>query len=486
MQVEEILNITDIPKRIQALQSQRKTTDKQIDQAKRDIDPNLHAVTDPAKRERRKTVNKKKVDGKDVESLEYKEVNRIPFAYQADIVEKRVSFMLANPLSVTTASQNPNAKKILDAIIKVNKSVKIDSANMDIAYTKFAFYEVAEYWFVTGDEKKDRYGFESEGRIRMMVFKPQDGDKLYPFYDDYGDLVAFSRSFISVDIEGKETQYFETWTNSSYTRYINDGGWKVYKGVNSEDKKSIAKLDQYVKKLGKIPIVYGYQKHTEYYKVQRPCDRNDTVASNHGDINDRHATPILMSKNAKVTEKINDFVQIEGANADLEYIAWDNATQSVEAEFNRNENAIYALSRTPKTSFEQMKGLGSTISGEGLKLLFMDAHLEVFNKMKDFDVYYTRRYNIIKSILASLNPVWKNDISDVEIDIKVTPYMTGDNREQVSTLIELYTNGMISLETACKLNPMFEDAIAEYNRIKSEKEQNESDPKELDKLMDEE
>ncbi|WP_018629201.1 phage portal protein [Niabella aurantiaca] len=474
MQIEEILQEEDLNKRIQYLQSQRKTTDDKIEEAKKQLDPNLHAVTDLTKREKRKVT---KVEGSETK-VEYKEVNRTPFAYQSDIIDKRVSFMFGNPLLVSTNSTNANAKKVLEAIQKVNEDVKIDSRNREIARTKFSYYEVAEYWATSQADKQDRYGFESEIKFRLQVFKPDDGDRLYPFFDDLGDLVAFSRGYVITNVEGKEIEYFETWTKDSYARYFkSDTGW-------TQDVSPFVSLENSrVKELGLIPVVWGYQKHTEYYKVQRLCDRNDTLASNHGDINDRHSIPILKAKNATVTSKIDDFVQIEGPDADLDYIAWDNATQSVDSEFSRNESKIYSLTRTPMMSFDAMKGMGNILSGEGLKTALMDPHLEVFNKMEDFDVYFTRRYNIVKRILGVMNKAWSNSMNEIKVSVKVIPYMAGDDITKIQTLIELYQAGMISLETACKLNPWFEDALAEYNRIKKEKEAKDSDPAELDMQM---
>lgn len=45
---------------------------------------------------------------------------------------------------------------------------------------------------------------------------------------------------------------------------------------------------------------------------------------------------------------------------------------------------------------------------------------------------------------------------------------------------------MISLETACKMNPMFEDGLAEYEKIMAEKAAADKSPSGLDDAMNDE
>lgn len=483
MILQEILQVEDIDKRIEYLKSQRNTTDEEIEKIQKQLDPNLHDVTDRAKRPMRDVSTKKlNEDGTTTTGTEKKEVNRIPFAYQDDIVNKRVSFLLSNPIQVTTASENKNAKAILSAIQAVNKSVKIDGINREAFRTKISYKEVAELWFTVEDEAKDRYGFVSPLKIKTKLFKPSEPgaegvkDRLYPYFDDYGDLIAFSRGFFIKDVKGDSIEYFETWTNSSYTRLMKSKeGWQDVTDT---------KMAAFVKAIGKIPIVYAYQPYPEWYKVQKICERQDLSASNHGDINDRHASPILKAT-GEVLEKFGDVIQMKDG-ADMDYIAWGQANLSVDGEFNRLEDKIYMLTRTAKTSFESMKGMGNAASGEGQKMLFLDAHAECLNHMESFDPYLTRRYNLIKGILGVMNLPWKRDMVEVEIDVLATPYMMGGIDEKVRLLIDQYTAGMISLETACKMNPIFEDGLAEYDKIMAEKAAADKSPSGLDDAMNDE
>ena len=62
-------------------------------------------------------------------------------------------------------------------------------------------------------------------------------------------------------------------------------------------------------------------------------------------------------------------------------------------------------------------------SARVLKLLFMDAHLKVQDKMEIFDEYLQRRTNIVKAYIAMFNQKLEADADDLDIEPEVTPYM---------------------------------------------------------------
>lgn len=498
MTIEDILQETDINKAIEYLKSLRHVDDNEIEEIQKQLDPNQHDVTSLAKRPMRDVATKKiNEDGTVTKSTSKKEVVRTSFAYQDDIVNKRVSFLLSNPIRVTTASEHKDSPTIINAINAINKSTKIDGVNREVFRTKITFKEVAELWYTTADDRKDRYGFKGDVKINVKIFKPSEKggkgvkDILTPVFDDYQKLIAFGRGWFSKGKDGKDIEYFEIWTDDSYKRYKKgDSGWEEYSHKNidetsgKESLTDVGKMDALVKSIGKIPITYMRQPLTEWHNGQNICNRNDFLASNHGEINDRHASPIIKAT-GEVLEKFADVVQMKDG-ADMDYISWSQATSSVEDEFNRNEDKIYALTRTPKTSLDALKGLGNSISGKGLEITYQDTYAECYNHMEAFDPYLTRRYNIIKSIIGAINNDLKDGADNTEIDVKATMYLLDGVNDEVRLLIDLYTSGMISLETACKMNPMFEDGLAEYEKIMAEKAAADTSPSGLNELMNEE
>lgn len=470
MDIKDIYAEKDLQKRIKLLSSQRQVSKEVIDEAKNCLDPYKHEVFNRAKRPMRDVVEKyTTADGSVNERVTQKEVNRLGIPLQKIIIERAVAFLFGNPVSISIASDEVQAEDVLSALRKIGKEVKIDSFNRRVARTLFSVTEVAECWYTIEGYKSNRYGFYSPLKVRAKIFSPLKGDTLLPFFNKHGDMVAFSRAFTKQNIDGKNIDYFETWTDDFYTRLAKVDNWYV-----EEHKPNI---------IGKIPIVYAKQEQVEYYNVQSLINRVENILSNNADINDRHSTPILAVK-GNVDSKIGDVVEI-GRDGDIHYISWNQSTQNVDLEVKTLLSLIYSLTQTPDISFESVKGLGNATSGEGLKMLFLDAHLKVQNKLEIFDEYLTRRYNILKAILAKMNTAWAPAVANMEVDIRVTPFMLNSESGILDNIIQAYQSGLLSQKSAVGLNPYVEDAEREFISINEEKKARNASPFELDDRQNE-
>jgi hypothetical protein len=113
------------------------------------------------------------------------------------------------------------------------------------------------------------------------------------------------------------------------------------------------------------------------------------LLSNFADTNDYHASPkiFVQGKVIGFTRKGEAGAIIEGENgATAQYLAWQNAPESVKLEIETLLRMIYTITQTPDISFDTVKGIGA-ISGVALQLLFMDAHLKVQDKSEVFSAY---------------------------------------------------------------------------------------------------
>ena len=149
------------------------------------------------------------------------------------------------------------------------------------------------------------------------------------------------------------------------------------------------------------------------------------MLSNFADTNDYHASPkIFTTGDIKGWAKKGESgAVIEGEEgATMQYVSWQQAPESVKLEIETLLKLIYTITQTPDISFDAVKGLGA-ISGLALKLLFMDAHLKVQDKMEIFDEYLQRRTNIVKAYIAMFNQKLEADADDLDIEPEVTPYM---------------------------------------------------------------
>jgi SPP1 family phage portal protein len=469
MDLKAVLEQSDIAKKIQQLQKGRSQDAADTKTIQNAIDIKGHDINNTALRSDKKVkVTKTKADGTTYEQDDYQKVTRTALDIQNLIVERAVAFLFGNEVKVKCEDEN-----LLTAINRVNKDNLIDSFNRQVARTCFQTTEVAEYWYVKDADANDKYGFKSTKKLKCAIFSPLLGDQLYPFFDDYGDMVAFSRSFKLKDNDGKTINMFETWTNDNYYRWKQGTTWEVDKDI------------KYPPTIKKIPVVYATQPNVEWYKVQPLIDRLEKLLSNFGDTNDYFASPMLFIKNGELLsisakDQTGKILQADG-DAEAKYLAWSQLPEPIKLEAEMLLRFIFSLTQTPDISFESVKGLGTNISGETLKMLFLDAHLKVMNKQETFDSYLTRRYNIVKPMLKALSS--SIDI-DVDIECTITPFMLNSETTIVDNLAAMVSAGIISIETAIEINPYVVDKMQELERLQVQnnaaleldKQQNQDNP----------
>src|SRR5699024_11111424 len=120
----------------------------------------------------------------------------------------------------------------------------------------FRSTEVAEQWFpVSINDNSRPYGEQTSHKIKVEMFSPWKGNSLYPYFDSSGDMLAFSRKYMTkVDIDGanKEVEVFETYTSSYIYGWIkrNDSWEEWYKPKENP--------------IEAIPVVYATQTDTEW------------------------------------------------------------------------------------------------------------------------------------------------------------------------------------------------------------------------------
>lgn len=434
MTIEEIFKKATANDVISELKSSRFIPQPDVEEAKKALNPKLHDVNDPIKRpDKRVKVDAdndadsaQKVITTDGEAVNFRteKVARVAIALQKLIIKRAVSFCFGNPPKYNATPQNDNEQAVLYALNRILVDVKSKSMNRKIARAIFGFKECAEYWYtIPVNKPHSKYGFPAQHKLRCALFSPEYGDTLYPYFDETGDMVAFSRAFSRKDDNGNAVDYFETFTDKEHWLWIN--GANGYEAAPSYPK-PIA--------IGKIPVVYGHQPYFETEDVDKLIDRLEHLLSNFADTNDYHASPKIFT-----TGQINGWSKkgesgavIEGEEgATMQYVSWQNAPESVKLEIETLLKLIYTISQTPDISFDAVKGLGA-ISGVALKLLFMDAHLKVQDKGEIFDDYLQRRVNVILAYIGQINTTLEKDCENIIVEPELVPYMLVDELEELN------------------------------------------------------
>lgn len=346
-------------------------------------------------------------------------VNRIALSIQKRIVESAVAFTFGNPVVYNATPRDEGEQALLEALETALRRVRSSSLDRQIARHLFAFCEVAEYWYPTEVSRgAGADGTRGETRLRVQILSPALGDRLYPYFDEYGDLVAFARGYDRTDTAGKTTPSVDVFTADYLYRY--EGG-EMAEGYPRPNV------------LGKIPIVYAKTPQHETAEVDGLIDRLELLLSNFSDTNDYHASPKIF-----ISGEMRGFLNrgeagaiIEGeAGARAEYLSWASAPEAVRLEIDTLLRMIYSLTQTPDISFESVKGLGA-MSGVALKLLFMDAHLKVQAKRELLDEYLSRRVSVITAYLAQIKPELRGASGTLDITPEITPYIITSDTEDL-------------------------------------------------------
>lgn len=426
--MNELYQLLGIPeteplsKVIEALKQGKDKTEV-INQANKELDPKQHDIMNPLLR---------KSKSKDKSSKD-KEVNSIALAYQKWIVRKEKAMIFGNQPILRANPIDEAERNVLKAIERILHDIKESSFNRKIADSVGSYTEGAELWFFKeDDENHSIYGFETKIKAKTMILTPNK-ELLFPYKDDFGDLVIFSRCYKKT-IDNKEIEFFEVYTKKNCYLFKRDKEWSIVDGYPKENK------------LGKIPVVLAEQDFTSWYDVQWMIERLEILLSDHAEVNDRNAYPIL-----KIKGQLKEYlergpgggVQLE-QGSDMEYLSWNQATESIKLEIENLIENIQLITQTPNISFEQVKGLGA-LSGTALKMLFLDAHLKVMDKREIYDEYLQRRINLLKTIISILNPAWKTACDNLIIEPEIIPFMVENEKEQVE--IALLKNGNKPLES---------------------------------------
>lgn len=450
----------DLPHLMALLKNGRITSEPETETYVKQIDPKLHDVMDAQKRPNKMVVTDPNsedygqvrninvnAEGQPDKGVRIEQVGRIALAIQRLIRDRAVSFTFGNPVTYNCTPADKTEADILQAIKRIFYDVKISTVNRRAARNIYGTTEVAEYWYPVEADEHELYGFKTKMKFKVALFSPAYGDRLYPYFDENRDMVAFSREFVRKGADMKSRTFFETYTKDMH--YL----WSCENAEGGQKTENWEPVEGYPKPLtiGKIPIVYGSQLKVEWEDVQTLIDRLEKLLSNFADTNDYHASPKIF-----VQGRIIGFARkgeaggiIEGENgAEAKYLSWANAPESVKLEIETLLKMIYTITQTPDISFDTVKGIGA-VSGVALKLLFMDAHLKVQDKCEVFNDYLQRRINILKAYLGEANKdAWKEAAARLIVEPIITPYIIEDEQSKINILTAANGNRQIASRRA--------------------------------------
>lgn len=452
MTLEEILAIENIGTKIDYLKKGRRTPMVNVGQLRDDWNPDRHEImVDKEKYPKIKVViekEKKQWDEKIQDNVtipaKTKEVepNRIAIPLEQDIVNIHTAFTVGTEPEMK-CTPSDNEKGLFEALKAVLKKNKIKFQNRKIVRSWLSEQEVAEYWYIAKDD-----GFWSklkarisaifgnkkpEGKLKSVLWSPFRGDKLYPFYNDEGDMIAFSREYKKRDVQGKETTCFMCATKDMVYNWELDNEW--------------TDTGSFEHKFEKIPVIYSYRPETLCAKIRPIRVRLEKMLSGYADCIDYHFFPILMlfgNVENFSGEFKNRVVELTGEDANAAYLTWNQASDPVKVELDTYFNQAYALTNTPRISFDQLKGTGSALSGVAFRYVFMGAHMAVQNHAEELGMFMQRRANFLVSALGSINTSLSAASETIDVEVEIVPYIIDNIDDKVKTAVSAVSGGVWS------------------------------------------
>lgn len=457
MTLEEILQLKDIEQKIQYLRKGRKTELPDRNKLWADWNPDLHEIlTDKTKypdrkvlKEDAKTVYDERT-GRNFEieaQYEIEPVNRISIPLEQDIVNIQTAFTVGTEPSMDCTPSNDEETWLFAALKSVLQKGKIRYQNKKIVRSWLSEKEVAEYWYATDAEtfwekfwariKRTFNGkVKPTKKLRSVVWSPFRGDKLYPFFDEYDNMVAFSREFKRKTFEDKEITVFMTITKNAVYQWEFDDDWTTPEGKTFKHG------------FKKLPVIYAYRPESYCHKIKSFRERLEKLLSNYADCIDYHFFPLL-----KLIGDVEGFagktkdkmVKLTGEGADAQYLTWSQVPDTVKFEAETLTNNAYDMTNTPRISFENLKGTGNALSGTAFRFVFMGAHMAVENHGEVIGDFMQRRVNFLVSALGSINSYEFDKASQtIDIDVNLVPYMIDNISDKVETAVKAVEGGVWS------------------------------------------
>jgi len=484
MNITQILSLTDLNQQVANLKQRPsdmvapivETLEKQFDVTQHKV----FDITHRPKKMVRKNTGEKDSKGVDILATEAVEVARIAFPFQETIVKRAASFLFGSDVGLSMdTGKDAQLEKVSEMLKKILSSNKAGNLNKQIARALFSETEVAEYWYPVKDENYWGDVSKSQYKLRCKIFSPFLGDSLYPHFDEFGDMDAFSRGYYlnQVNEQGStiETEFLDCFTRTETIRFkYTEGKWEQIKLISTDPQTGAqTEVTSAPNMAGRIPIVYYYQKNPDWYGVQALIERFEDTISNFADTNDYFGRPIL-TLNGSIDSmpdkgEAGKIIQLD-KDVTASYLTWDQAPEAIKLELDYLEAGIYANSQTPNIAFDQVKGIGS-VSGIALKLLFLDAHLKAQDKIEIFGTALQRRFNIIKGFIGTMDNALKAKAEQLEVTPIITPYMPSNEQELLTMLVGATAGkAVMSQKTAVKLAGQVDDVETEFKQIKDEEE----------------
>ena len=382
---------------------------------RREYDPSLHPVMD-------RSIYPDVVEGGRIDR-----VTRVTCNLQQLAVRRMSELCCATPVRRVYSPEDDTQQEVARLMERVFQRNRIDSVNVERLNMLFAGCEVATLWYAVEQPNSD-YGFPSPLKLRCRNFSPMRGDRLYPLFDEYGDMVAMSIGYTR-RVGAKEAKYFDTYTSGAHYKWEDLGsGWEL---VEEDDLAAV----------GKIPLAYMWRPSPIWEHTSGLVYEMEWALSRNGNYLRKNSKPLFVvyadEEIAYGGEKSQDaeFRSIlqypKGSSAG--YVTWDQAVENLKFHVSELRQSFFTQLQLPDWSYESMKS--TPMSGESRKQLFIDAQLKVGDERGRLLEFFDREVNVVRRFLRLVKPGMEQAVDALPVESVVTPYSVTEDKDVIENLV---------------------------------------------------
>lgn len=402
-------------------------------------------------------------------------LNKLVVPHQKKIVRIASVFLVGEPVQYTlTNDESDKYEKAYESITEVFDDNKMAYFDRKLVRTVMSETQAAELWYARKPKGKKK-------EFKVVMLSYGNGDSLFPLFDEFGDMVAFTRKYRALDVEGKKQERADVFTGT-YNYYISkteSQGYEVIKEKNL---------------FGKIPVIYYEKALPEWSEVQGLIERDEDQLSKLADVVDYYADPVLKIKGELVDpiaedgttdgkgkrydwkEDVGKTLNFAGTPnqaggveyGDAEYLEPNAYPDLRDLERKTIKEYIYSQTSTPDISFNNVKGIGN-LSGVTIKMLFLDA---IFKAKENEEIYgegFQRRFNLVKTMLSRTNVKAGGAFAEMKCDVDFGSPIPSDIHEFIESLsIASGGEAIMTKKTAVRQNPLVDDPEKEIQELEDE------------------
>lgn len=386
--------------------------------------------------------------GQPVKEMRVAQVTRVAIPFQKEIVDTTVSFSVGGKITIDATPKVPLEEQLYEELKMFWRDNKMQYRIKDIARRLFSETECAVIMFA---DKND----DNDVELNLRIVSPSDGDVLYPIYNGKGKMIAFGFEYLTQDYK----LHFDVYTKDYLFQYVDYNGFKYERAVP---------LDY-----GKLPVVYFNINESLWKKVQSLADRISLTVSNLCDTNDYNGSPILFGSGDidGFSDKGETGKLITGQDgADLKYLTWDKAPESIKLELEILKEQIYTKCRIVDLSPQAIKGMGTAPSGSAFDRMLIAPHM-LGQDMQSGSLGegVQRLLNLGKSAICNLLKPALKPAQKLYVEPGFNLFRIDDLEDRITTMaLAMPGKQLVALKTAVKYINATNNADTEAADIKAE------------------